>query len=86
MDDEATRARRVYSINEMLIRLAGQRVRFECCAMAEAGISQDEINAALPSIVGFYDEWRESALREVIDAFDLRGTDADPDVVSLRTH
>src|SRR5262245_54915770 len=71
MIDEATRARRVYSINECLIRLMSQRVARECSSMFDAGATAEAINDCLPHIVEHYDRWREDALQVMMVQFDL---------------
>jgi len=70
-------------VNECLIKIMSHRVAAECSKMAEGGASIDRINAVLPSMIQFYDQWRADVLQRVMGELDDRPTD---DVAPSRLH
>jgi hypothetical protein len=67
---DETRARRAYSINEILIRLVSQRIAVECGKMVEAGADIQQVNEVLPDVLLYYDVWREETLSRMMREFD----------------
>jgi hypothetical protein len=64
------RARRCYSLNEMLLKIVGRYVKMECAKLIDAGFSIAEINARLPDVIVFYENWRSETLRQLMAEFD----------------
>lgn len=55
-----------HAVNEVLIKLMGERVKVECSKMYEAGASVEDINAALVDIIAFWEDWRRQTLEQVM--------------------
>jgi hypothetical protein len=54
-------------INDALLEVGGERVKEIVQAMVDAGISADEINAALQAeIVPQFEDWRIDKLNEIL--------------------
>ena len=77
------RARRLWSINEILVRITGERIKTEIGKLIEAGASGDQVDAALAHVIFHWDAWREGMLQQLVDQFD--GIDGQPaEVTPLR--
>ena len=62
--------RRCYSINEILLRLVSQRIAAECNTMVKLGADITQVNAILPDVIRYHDQWREEMLAEMMAELD----------------
>lgn len=67
-----------HAVNEVLIKLMGERIKQECSKLLDAGMSIDEINQTLAEdILPFYESWRRETLARAMR--EIEGMTATPD-------
>ena len=85
-ENDDTRARRMFSVNEALIQIMSERIKVEVGKLIDAGASTDQINESLQHIIFFWDHWREDMLQQIVATFDdeAERAHAASDIVALR--